>query len=169
MDKKQVENYIFYALLIFPVVLFILIPAHPAGDFDFALNRFVDKYLLGNGYYMPSNYPFSAKVVNSFTVGFAVIMGTFVGIWRKDDVIRVPKHIWCYCLLIFGLGISTFLLSLYPQVFKVSTGRSFGTSEAFHNNPVLFLFMIIAKEICIYIGIRAPLTFLLFAIDYSRK
>ena len=42
MDKKQVENYIFYALLIFPVVLFILIPAHPAGDFDFALNRFVD-------------------------------------------------------------------------------------------------------------------------------
>ena len=118
---------------------------------------------------MPSNYPFSAKVVNSFTVGFAVIMGTFVGIWRKDDVIRVPKHIWWYCLLIFGLGISTFLLSLYPQVFKVSTGRSFGTSEAFHNNPVLFLFMIIAKEICIYIGIRAPLTFLLFAIDYSRK
>ena len=52
---------------------------------------------------------------------------------------------------------------------KTNVGRSFGTSESFHNNPILFLVMMIGKEICIYFGIRVPLTYLLYSLDKIRK
>ena len=94
-QKKKIESYIFYALLALPIVLFIFTPAFPSTNFDYALNNFMNKYLLGNGYYIATAYPFAAKVNNNFTVVFAVIAGVFVGIWRKDGVVTpVPKKIW---------------------------------------------------------------------------
>lgn len=170
VDKKKFESYVGYTLVIFPILLFIVIPAHPSSYFDYTLNDFIDKYLLGNGYYSPPNYPFTSKVVNSFSVAIAIVLGIFIGFWRKDDVEYVPKYVFLACLIFFGVGIFTFLLSLNPQEFRESTlRRSFGTSESFHNNPILFLVMMIGKEICIYFGIRVPLTYLLYSLDKIRK
>ena len=173
VDKKKFESYVGYTLIIFPILLFIVIPAHPSSYFDYTLNDFIDKYLLGNGYYSPPNYPFTSKVVNSFSVAIAIVLGIFIGFWRKDDVeenLKYMKYSWIWILLILGLGISAFSLSINPQEFKESKlRRSFGTSESFHNNPITFLFMIIVKQICLYIGIRAPLTYLLYSLDKIRK
>lgn len=166
-QRKQVENYIFYSIFIATVLIFMVSPSHITSSFDYYLNEFIDKYLLGNGYYSPSNYPFAAKVTNSFSVVLAVASGIFIGIWRKNDVEREEKYAWLGCLIALGLGIATFFLSLEPQEFRESTiRRSFGTSESFHNNPILFLFLMISKQGCIYMGIRITLTFLLY--DRSR-
>lgn len=170
IDKKKVESYVGYTLIIFPILLFIIIPTHLSSHFDYLLNDFIDKYLLGNGYYSPPNYPFTSKVINSFSVVLAIISSIFIGIWRKDDVEYIPKYIWLTCLMFLVVGICTFFLSLNPQEFRESTlRRSFGTSESFHKNPILFLIMMIGKEICIYFSIRVPLTYLLYGIDKIRK
>ena len=174
-QKKKAENYIFYSLFIITVLIFIISPAHlnPNSRLDNIINNFIDIYLLGNGYYLPSNYPFAAKITNSFSVILAVIAGVFVGIWRKDGIEQKNKHIkyaWIGVLLILGLGIASFFLSLNHQEFREPAfRRSFGTNESFHNNPFLFLLMMIAKQSCIYAGIRAPLTLLFYYIDKIRK
>ena len=170
MNKKRAEDYIYFSAFAATVVLFFLLPSHANTQFDYYLNDFIDKYLLGNGYYSPPDYPFSAKVTNSFSVIFGVIGGTFIGIWRKDGVKYVSKSVWIGCLIMLALGIGSFFLSLNPQEFRESTlRRSFGTSESFHNNPFLFLLMMLAKQGCIYMGIRGPLTLLLHYVDKIRK
>ncbi|KPN73978.1 MULTISPECIES: hypothetical protein [Neisseria] len=171
-QKKKAENYIFYPLLASTVVIFIISPAYidPNNRFDHMLNNLIDHYLLGNGYYSPTYYPFAAKITNSFSVVLAIIAGVFVGILRKDGIEYVSKSLWFACLVMLGLGIATFFLSLNPQEFREPTfRRSFGTSESFHNNPVLFLFMMIVKQVCIYAGIRVPLSLMLYYIDKIRK
>ena len=171
-QKKKAENYICIALAVFSLLLFVIIPVHPASPFDFMLNDFIDKYLLGNGYYSPPKYPFTSKVINSFSVVSAIALGIFVGIWRKDGVEphKLPNYTWLGILGMFGLGVATFFTSLNPQEFSESTlRRSFGTSESFHNNPVTFLAMMIGKQIWIYISVRFPLTYLLYSLDKIRK
>ncbi|UOO76951.1 hypothetical protein LVJ85_00075 [Neisseria sp. Dent CA1/247] len=172
IDKKKAENYIAISLAVFSFLLFIVIPAYPSSHFDYYLIDIIDNYLLGNGYYSPPNYPFTSKVINSFSVLLAIILGIFVGIWRKDDIEpdKITKYTWLGILIIFIMGIYTFFLSLNPQEFRESTlRRSFGTSQSFHNNPITFLAMMIGKQIWIYISIRSSLAYLLYKIDNIRK
>ncbi|MBF0804973.1 MULTISPECIES: hypothetical protein [unclassified Neisseria] len=142
MDRKKTEGYVGYSLFIIPVLIFILTPVHPESYTAYRLDGFIDRYLLGNGWYSPSNYPFAAKVTNSFSVVLAVVTGLFIGIWRRNDIITpLPKNIgWSLgwsLLLILGLGTYAGLISFYPQEFSIFSGRrSFMFTESFHNNPV---------------------------------
>ncbi|WP_274585645.1 hypothetical protein V6667_00790 [Neisseria leonii] len=163
MNRTKIEEYTVYSILILPAVLFIFIPAHPTGSFDLALNRFIDDYLLGNGYYLPSDYPFAAKVINNFSVVLAVISGAFMGFWRRNDlVIPLPKNIRKANLIILCLGLWAFWLSLHQQEFSTLKGRNFMATESFHNTPHLFLALLSSKTICIYAGLRVPITFSLY-------
>lgn len=156
MDRKQVENYIFSLSFILPVLIFIVTPAHPSGSISYRLDGFINQYLFGNGWYSPSNYPFAAKVTNSFSAVLAMVTGLFMGIWRRNDIIgSFPKNTGWYFLVIFGLGIYMLLKSFYPQEFSAFRGRgSFIFTESFHNNPILFLAMMIVKTACIYLSFR---------------
>lgn len=171
IDKKKVESYLLYVFLLLPVILFIVTPAFPSNHFHFVLNDFMDKYMLGNGYYLATDYPFTAKVSNNFTVAFAVVSGIFIGVWRRNEVEReIPPSMWWYGLVLLGIGWATFSLSLNPQEFVEPTSRrSFGTSESFHNNPAMFIGMIIMKEVCIYGGLRGPITLLFYIINRIKK
>ena len=171
-QKKKIESYIGIALAILPILVFIATPSHMNSHFDYTLNGFIDKYLLGKGYYIPSNYPFAAKTVNSFSVVLAIILGVFVGIWRKDGINseKISKNALIGFFIILCLGVAAFFTGLNPQEFSEPTlRRSFGTGESFHNNPVLFLAMMVGKTICIYLGIRVPLAYLLYSLDKIRK
>ncbi|UOO76953.1 hypothetical protein LVJ85_00085 [Neisseria sp. Dent CA1/247] len=171
-QRKRAESYIFYSLPFITVIIFVVSPAYMDinSKLDNALNHFIDNYLLGNGYYSPPNYPFAAKITNSFSVVIAIVAGVFAGIWRRNDIERIYKYTWLVCLGILALGVATFFTSLNPQEFRESTLRlSFGTSQSFHNNPITFLAMMIGKQLWIYISVRAPLTYLLYKIDKIRK
>ncbi|MBF0804975.1 MULTISPECIES: hypothetical protein [unclassified Neisseria] len=157
MDRKQIENYVFISLFVIPVLIFISTPTHPEDNITLQIDDFIDRYLLGNGWYSPSNYPFAAKVTNSFSVVWAVVTGSFMGIWRRNDIIPslLPKNIGWILLVMVGLGAYMILMSFYPQEFNTSGGRrSFPFTESFHNSPPLFLAMIIVKEVCIYLPFR---------------
>ncbi|MFC3874759.1 hypothetical protein [Neisseria musculi] len=170
MDRKQIENYVFISLFVIPVLIFISTPAHPGSDTAYRLDGFIDRYLLGNGWYSPSNYPFAAKVTNSFSVVLAVVTGFFMGIWRRNDIITpLPKNSgWSLgwsLLLILGLGTYAGLISFYPQEFSIFSGRrSFMFTESFHNNPVFFIGLMAAKTVCIYL----PFRMVAFAIYFFR-
>ena len=171
MNKKQIENYIGWALVAFSILIFIVTPAHPTEPFHFFLNSFMDKYMLGNGFYIATAYPFTAKVTNNFTVAIALIMGVWVGIWRRNCIIKLPsKNIWLGIGFLVVLFYVTFSMSYNHQEFYESTfRRGFGTSESFHNTPVLFLFMIVMKQICLYAAVRALITLLLYRLSKIKN
>ncbi|MBF0804974.1 MULTISPECIES: hypothetical protein [unclassified Neisseria] len=173
MDRKQAENYVFAAIAIITILVFIITPAYPSGGIGYRIDDFFNQYLFGNGYYKPSNYPFAAKVTNSISVVLAVVTGFFMGIWRRNDVIvsLMPKNFWLWILVVLGLVIIAVLVSIYPQEFSVSKGR-LRMTETFHNNPVSFMVVMLAKTICIYAPVRflVSLTFyLLIRKDKSNR
>lgn len=173
MNKRKsiLEQWIIvFSLIVFPAVLFIIIPERPINSFDFHLNYFIDKYLFGNGYYKPSNYPFTAKVVNNFSVIIAFIIAVLLPIWRKNEEFIIPKEIKIVHILFFILILWMFSLwlSISPQEFKNPKGRSFGVTESFHNNPFSFLLLIFAKSIGIYLFPRISISLVLNKI-YRNK
>lgn len=168
MDKKQVETYVFYSLFAITILIFIVIPTHPIGDIGYRIDDFFNQYLFGNGWYKPSNYPFAAKITNSLSVVFAISAGVAMGIWRKNDIITpLPKNIWWSCLFFLVLGVMMLWESIFHQEFKITSGRSFGTSETFHNNPIFFTFFMVIKTGAIYLGFRFPTSLMLHFL--SRK
>lgn len=171
MEKKKIENYIVCILIFCSILLFILTPDSLTGSSSISLNDFMDKYMFGNGYYIPPNYPFAAKVTNNFTVTCALVLGILVGIWHTEGVVTpLPKIIWLSILAISLLLFISLHISFEPQEFRENTmRRGFGTSESFHNNPFLFMSMMLAKEFCIYTCTRALTTFSVYGISQLKK
>lgn len=108
MPPKKYEMLALYTVMLLPIVIFTLSPAHLSGGWWKALNQFMDGYLFGNGYYLPSNYPFAAKVTNNFGTLFAILPAVFLGFWRLKETYN-PKQLpsWKISLVIlFGSGLS---------------------------------------------------------------
>lgn len=166
VDRKQIEHYVFYGILILSAFLFILLPKHPVSSLDFYLNRLVDDSIFANGYYQPSNYPFAAKVTNAFSVPIAIVSGIFMGIWRRNDIVSaLPKNTWLILLIIIALGYHQIEISIYPQEY----GRGRLTNEKFYNTSFFFLFVMLCKTVCIYIAFRMPITLVLYTLKIGRK
>ncbi|MFC5919781.1 hypothetical protein ACFPVS_03230 [Neisseria weixii] len=155
MDKDKLDRIFFYILILFPIVIFVLTPADAVGRVSVLVNNVLDAYLFGNGYYKPDRYPFAAKVTNIFTVIFALFMGLLCTILYGKEADIVPKenrkkgYAFIFLMLVLFLWVS-----ILPQEFSSSSGRNFGLSRSFHNNPFTFLFLIFIKQIMIYVGVR---------------
>ena len=171
MDKAKIETYVFYSGMVLPILIFLWLPAHVGSEFDFWLNSLVDQSIFAGGYYKPPRYPFAARVVNAFSVVYAAATGIIMGIWRRDSVIRskLPKNLWLLMTVSFLLCCAAFWLSIIPQEFKVVSGRSFGSTENFHNNPVLFLFLLLSKSGVIYAFLRTSITYSLYLLSSPKK
>ncbi|KPN73979.1 MULTISPECIES: hypothetical protein [Neisseria] len=171
MNKAKIENYLICGLFILPILVFTVLPAHAESGFDFFLNSLIDRSIFADGYYKPPRYPFAARVVNAFSVVCAVIGGIVMGIWRRDSVIRskIPKNLWLIMAALFVVSCYMFWISITPQEFKVVSGRSFGVTESFHNNPVLFLFLMVSKSVIIYVFLRASITYSLYLLSSPKK
>ena len=171
MDKAKIENYLICGLFILPVLVFAVLPAHAESRFDFWLNSLIDQSIFADGYYKPPRYPFAARVVNAFSVVYAVIGGIVMGIWRRDSVIRskIPKNLWLIMISTFLVSCGMFWISITPQEFKVVSGRSFGVTESYHNNPVLFLFLMVSKGVIIYAFLRMSITYPLYFLSSPKK
>ncbi|MDO4907903.1 hypothetical protein [Neisseria sp.] len=169
MDRKQAENYIFFSTLAITAIIFVFTPAYPGSSLEYLLDEFCNRYLFGNGWYKPSNYPFAAKITNSLSVVFAISAGVAMGIWRKNDIITpLPKNIWWSCLFFLVLGVMMLWESIFHQEFKITSGRSFGTSEAFHNNPISFVSFMAVKAGVIYAGFRFPISLILYLLSKKK-
>ena len=157
MSPKKYELFPFLAVMLFPVFVFLLSPSY-LTESNLSLNRFMDDYLLGNGYYLPSNYPFAAKITNNFSVVFAVILALVWGILRlihrEGYYIPDKKQLWKYSVLILGLCAFCVYKSVLPQEFRVPQTRNWMLTESFHNIPVCFLYLMICKNTMIHYGIR---------------
>lgn len=155
MPPKKYEMLTLYTVMLLPIVIFTLSPSHISGDWEKALNQFMDNYLLGNGYYLPSNYPFAAKITNNFGTVLAVLTAVVLGFWRLKETLN-PKHLpsWKISLVILFLMFFLLNVSITPQEFKVPRGRVSMQTEAFHSNYFGFLFLMISKNTMIYCGIR---------------
>ncbi|ATD65249.1 hypothetical protein ACFPVS_03235 [Neisseria weixii] len=152
--SRKTGHMIFYMLLILPTLIFLFIPAHAAADWAISLNSFLDDYLFGNGYYKPDRYPFASKVTNSFTVVSAVFSGIYCGIFSKYDPDSITGKDRKKMHVFFFVALSLLLwVSIYPQEFSTSIGRSFGTKQSFHNNYFYFLFLMTVKEVMIFLSI----------------
>ena len=167
-SRQKFELRMMYGLVFATIAIFIVAPAYADSKFYMFLNNFFDNYLFGNGYYKPTAYPFAAKVTNSLSVVLTVIVGILVGYVRRYDVLFVPKRILLYIIIIWFATLYMFWTSVYPQHFSINPPkRSFGLTESFHNNPFLFIMLMIIKNTMIYIGMRLSTTFILFY--FQRK
>ncbi|OSI17393.1 hypothetical protein [Neisseria dumasiana] len=159
MTKNDIEIFAIIALCILSVILFIWIPAHPVSSFDMELNAFVDRYLFGNGYYKPTRYPFTSKVVNGFSTAAFFITPFFFTFWNpRKKLYEDPSLKRILVFYIFGFIFLILLIrtSILPKEFLISTGRrGFGHTESFHNTPFLFMLFMLMKNFTIYACIRA--------------
>ena len=158
MTKNDIEIFTIIGLCVLSVVLFIWIPPFPVTGFDMALNSFVDQYLFGNGYYKPTRYPFTSKVVNGFSTAAFLIAPLFFVIWNpRKKLYENPSYLkiagfFAIILLLFLFMLYT---SMYPQEFAVNLKRrTFGRTEAFHNSPFQFMLFMLMKNFTLYICIR---------------
>ena len=169
-SRKKFEEYVMYGLVVITIMMFIFFPTHADSSFYVWLNGFLDKYLFGNGYYKPTAYPFAAKATNSLSVVLTVIVGIWMGIFRRHDVSVHPKKLFWPWICIFILTLLTFWTSMFPQHFSVNPPkRSFGLTESFHNNPFLFMMLMFMKNGTIYIGFRVSVALFLFILINKKK
>ena len=165
-SRKKFEEYVIYGWAAVTIMMFILFPSHADNSFSIWLNGFLDKYLFGNGYYKPTAYPFAAKATNNLSVVLTVLAGIWVGIVRRDDVSVSPKKLLMPAILVFLMMLFMLWTSIWPQNFYVNSSKiRFGLTESFHNNPFLFMLLMFAKNMMIYLGIRMLITFFLFSLN----
>lgn len=158
MTKNDIEIFTIIALCILSVILFIWIPAHPVSSFDMELNAFVDRYLFGNGYYKPTRYPFTSKVVNGFSTAAFFITPFFFTFWNpRKKLYEDPSVKRILVFYIFGFFVLAlmFYISALPHEFTTSRGKgTFGRTESFHNTPLLYMLLMLMKNFTIYASIR---------------
>lgn len=133
----------------------------PNAQWSSYLVMFSKNYLGGDGFFTPSAYPAAAVTANGFSVGLAILAGVIMGFYRSIDFVMPRPSIVAGVLLFVILAIFALYISITPQEFKTTPGRSFGRTEAFHNFPVFFLLFIISKASVIYCGFRFSLTVLI--------
>lgn len=160
MSTKKTDVFVFWMVLLFPIAIFILASSHAETGYSIRLTAFIDEYLFGQGYYKPDTYPFAAKLTNSFSFILAVtaaFIAAFSQGWKKYDFSQT--HPLLLVLVMLPLTIFSIWLTVEPMEFSKSTGRSWGTSESFHNTVFLYLFAMVCKNTTIYLGIRFILAF----------
>ena len=159
MTKNDIEIFTIIALCILSVILFIWIPAHPVSSFDMELNAFVDRYLFGNGYYKPSRYPFTSKVVNGLSTVSFLITPFFFVFWNpRKQLYENPSYLRIAGFFLITVFLFSFMLhtSMYPQEFAIDLKRrTFGRTESFHNTPFFYMLFMLMKNFTLYICIRA--------------
>ena len=164
MTKNDIEIFTIIGLCVLSVILFIWIPPFPVTGFDMALNSFVDQYLFGNGYYKPTRYPFTSKVVNGFSTVAFLIAPLFFVVWNpRKKIYENPSYLRVLGLIVFTLCFCVLILrtSMYPKEFAINPGRKgFGHTESFHNNPFLFMLFMLMKNFTLYACIRAFFQFI---------
>ena len=148
MKFRQVfESYVMVGVPLLSVLIFIFTPSHADDEILIRLNEFLDEYLFGNGYYKPSAYPLAAKVANSFSVILSICSGIWMGIYRRKDVSTSIQHPFAGMFVLIVLTLLCIWSSMYPQQFSINPPRrSFGLTESFHNNPWLFMMLMIMKN-----------------------
>lgn len=169
MDKSKAETYGFYSGIVLTILLFMWLPAYPESQFDFFLNNLIDHSIFADGYYKSSDYPFAARVVNAFSITYAVVTGIFMGIWRRKDIIKIIDKAWLWIAIFVVIAGYMFWISITHQEFSPPRWRSFGTTEAFHNNPIKFLFLLISKAEAVYAVLRIVVTYTLYYLSNSRN
>ncbi|MFC5921240.1 hypothetical protein ACFPVS_11055 [Neisseria weixii] len=174
MSNKKIEDWVLVAVSLFPVAVFLLTPAQAVSPAEHQLAAFVDEYLFGQGYYKPEAYPFAAKLTNSFSFILAVAAAIIFSLSQYHKKIQFDSANHIIGMFIFlALMAFTVWLTVVHQDFSMTKGVSFGTKASFHNNPVLFLFMMVCKTSVIYFAIRYTLavltTFLLEWKEYRER
>ena len=171
MKFRQVfESYVMVGVPLLSVLIFILTPSHADDEILIRLNEFLDEYLFGNGYYKPSAYPLAAKVTNSFSVILSICSGIWIGIYRRKDVSTPIQHPFAGMFVLIVLTLLCIWSSMYPQQFSINPPRrSFGLTESFHNNPWLFMMLMIMKNMMIYFGFRIACSFTLFFLRRKQE
>lgn len=168
----KIENFSIISMLIVMVLIFISTPSHSDSNFTLFLNKILDNYLFGKGYYKPTAYPFAAKVTNSLSTILAILTGIFVGIvCRKGFTMpQMSKfQIFMAIALFTGLMVYFLYISIYHQEFKISSGRSFGTTDSFHNNPLSFMFLIMCKGLTIYVWFRVIIPMVIYILKTKKN
>lgn len=170
MPNKKLDFFMFWIVFLFPIIVFIFTPAYAENESTIGVANYFDKFLFGNGYYKPDSYPFAAKLTNSLSFIFAVIASVSASLFqcRKKYTFN-SKNIILGSVIIVGLTVFMIWLSVVHQDFSTTKGISFGTKASFHNNPVLFLFLMVSKTAIIYGGIRYVLAFITtFLIEWKE-
>lgn len=174
MSDKKIEEWFFWTVLFFPIMVFLLTPSHTVSPAEHQLAAFIDEYLFGQGYYKPTAYPFAAKLTNSLSFVFAVASAISVSLilYRTKYPFDSGNHI-IGLFIIWALMAYMIWITVVHKDFSMAKGVSFGTKASFHNNPVLFLFMMVCKTSVIYFAIRYTLavltTFLIEWKEYRER
>lgn len=130
MTKNDIEIFAIIGLCILSVLLFVWIPPHPVSGFDTALNAFVDQYLFGNGYHKPARYPFTSKVVNSFSTIAFLITPLFFVVWNpRKKLYEDMSYLKILSLMIFIVIFFLLILeiSISPKnLLPVESGEPMG-------------------------------------------
>lgn len=161
---KKVESIFFISTLSLPIFMFFSVMALPDAQWPSYLVMFSQNYLGGDGFFIPSAYPDAAVTANGFSVGLAILAGVAMGVYRSIDfVIPEPKVVAGVLLFVIFAAFALYI-SITPQEFKTTPGRSFGRTEAFHNFPIFFLLFIVSKASVIYFGFRFSITVLIILV-----